>query len=80
MRSTSFAFAPEHDQVRHYKVDRIEAVEVSSFIFQRPRDFDVADHLAGSFGIYGGDRRHHGRRQVHCPPAARYVSEVEVAR
>ena len=26
------AFAPEHDEIRHYKVDRIEAVEISSFI------------------------------------------------
>ena len=24
-------------------------------MFQRPADFDIADHLAGSFGIYDGD-------------------------
>jgi predicted DNA-binding transcriptional regulator YafY len=49
------AFAPEHDDVRHYKVDRIEDAEVSRVVFQIQRDFDVAAHLAGSLGIYDGD-------------------------
>ncbi len=49
------AFAPEHDEVRRYKVNRIESVEVTSFTFQRPAEFDVKDYLARSFGIYDGD-------------------------
>ena len=49
------ALAPEHDQIRQYKVDRIDAIETSAFVFQRPTDFDLADHLADSFGIYDGD-------------------------
>ena len=68
------ALSPEHDEVRRYKVDRMESVEVSSFIFQRPRDFDVKAHLAGSFGIYGGS----GDITVvvkFAPAAARYVRE-----
>jgi proteasome accessory factor B len=49
------AFAPEHDQVRRYKVDRIEAIETTQFVFQRPADFKLENLLAGSFGIYDGD-------------------------
>ncbi len=49
------AFSPEHDEIRTYKVDRIEAVEVSNFVFQLHREFDPAAYLAGSLGIYDGD-------------------------
>lgn len=49
------AFSPEHDRIRTYKVDRMEAVEVSNFVFQPHRDFDAAAYLAGSLGIYDGD-------------------------
>jgi predicted DNA-binding transcriptional regulator YafY len=68
------AFAPEHDKVRRYKIDRIESVEVSNFTFTPPRDFDVQKHLAGSFGIYDGD----GDVTVvvkFAPVVARYVRE-----
>jgi len=70
------AFAPEHDQFRNYKIDRIESVEVSSFIFQRPRDLDIKAHLAGSFGIYDGS----GDISIvvkFAPSAARYVLECK---
>ncbi len=49
------AFAPEHDRIRRYKVDRIDAIQTSSFVFQRPADFDLAALSARSFGIYDGD-------------------------
>jgi predicted DNA-binding transcriptional regulator YafY len=49
------ALDPQEDKVKHYKVDRIEEVEVSSFPFQRPPDFDLASHLSGSFGIFHGE-------------------------
>jgi predicted DNA-binding transcriptional regulator YafY len=68
------AFAPEHEKVRRYKIDRIESVEVSNFTFTPPRDFDVQKHLAGSFGIYDGD----GDVTVvvkFAPVVARYVRE-----
>jgi len=68
------AFDPGHGEIRHYKVDRIETIEVSSFTFQRPRDFDVSKHLAGSFGIYEGDRDVTVVVQI-MPPAARSVLE-----
>jgi proteasome accessory factor B len=68
------AGSPEPEQIRTYKVDRIEAVEVSEFVFQRYRDFDVTAYLARSFGIYDGD----GDIPIavkFLPPAARYVAE-----
>jgi predicted DNA-binding transcriptional regulator YafY len=68
------AFAPEHDQVRHYKIDRIDAIETSSFVFQKPADFNIADHLAGAFGIYDGDENVTVVVKF-LPAAARYVQE-----
>jgi predicted DNA-binding transcriptional regulator YafY len=68
------AFAPEHEQIRHYKIDRMDAIEVSKFVFQRPADFEIADHLAGSFGIYDGDENVTVVVKF-LPAAARYVRE-----
>jgi predicted DNA-binding transcriptional regulator YafY len=68
------AFAPEHDQVRRYKIDRIVEIEVSSFVFQRPPDYDIAAQLARSFGIYGGDEDVTVVVKF-LPAAARYVQE-----
>ena len=68
------AFAPEHDHIRHYKINRIDAIETSSFVFQRPADFEIAKHLAGSFGIYDGDEDVTVVPQVSSA-AARYVQE-----
>ena len=49
------AVDPQQDQVKTYKVDRIEDAEVSKIVFQRYRDFDVDAFLEGSLGIYDGD-------------------------
>jgi predicted DNA-binding transcriptional regulator YafY len=49
------AVDPQEDRVKTYKVDRIEAAEVSQIVFQRYRDFDVAAFLERSLGIYDGD-------------------------
>jgi len=65
---------PEPEELRTYKVDRMEAVAVSEFVHQRYRDFDVRRFLAGSFGIYDGD----GDVSVavkFLPAAARYAQE-----
>lgn len=69
------AFSPEHGEIRTYKVDRIEEVEVSNFVFQLHRDFDPAAYLAGSLGIYDGD----GEIDVairFLPEAARHAQEA----
>ncbi|MDX1964517.1 MAG: WYL domain-containing protein [Pirellulales bacterium] len=68
-------FAPQHNSIRTWKIDRIEKVERDVMPFTRPRDFNMEDHLAGSFGVY----------QEHAPvrveirffrEVARYVQET----
>ena len=64
----------DHGERRHFKVDRIEEAEVGPFPFERPGDFNLADHLANSFGIFHGD----GDVAVKVkflPAVARYVQE-----
>ena len=67
--------APADDNpIRHWKLDRIEAVELTEFRFERPADFNLQEHFAGSFGIYQGD----GDVCVKIrfsPTVARYVEE-----
>lgn len=46
------AWSRDHDEVRHFKVDRLEQVDISAFPFHWPADFDLRRHLAGSFGVY----------------------------
>ena len=68
------AHSHEHDSIRHFKIDRINEVEVSAFPFRLPDDFDVREHFAGSFGVYHGD----GDITVKVrflPAVARYVEE-----
>jgi len=71
-------WAPEHEGIRHWKVNPIENAEVTEFPFQRPEGFDLRDHLAKSFGVYQGD----GEGEVHvkvrfAPAVTRYVSESQ---
>jgi predicted DNA-binding transcriptional regulator YafY len=49
------ALDPQEDKLKHYKVDRIEEVDVSTFPFRRPADFDLQSHLSGALGIFQGD-------------------------
>jgi predicted DNA-binding transcriptional regulator YafY len=68
------AFAPEHEQIRHYKIDRISAVEVGPFPFFLPDNFNLSDHLADSFAIYAGTGRVVVRVKF-LSPVVRYVKE-----
>ena len=45
--------------MRHWKVDRIEAADITELQFPRPVDFSIPEHLNGSFGIYNGDDQVH---------------------
>ncbi len=67
--------APRHEgRIRHWKVNRIEAVNVENLQFQRPEGFDLREHLGISFGIFDG----HGNVTVKvrfAPAVARYVTE-----
>jgi len=67
-------WAPEHEEIRHWKIDRLEDAEVTPIHFHRPEDFDLHRHMAKSFGVF------HGEGEVHVkvwfsPTVARYVQE-----
>jgi predicted DNA-binding transcriptional regulator YafY len=63
-----------HEDICHWKVDRIESIELKNQRFHRPEDFDLQKHLAKSFGVYHGGER--VCVQVHFSPAvARYIEE-----
>ncbi|HEV3344815.1 MAG TPA: WYL domain-containing protein [Pirellulales bacterium] len=64
----------QHDEVRHWKIDRVEDVDVTRVPFQRPADFDVEAHLAGSLGIYHGKGTVRVRARFTAA-AARYIRE-----
>jgi predicted DNA-binding transcriptional regulator YafY len=50
-------YAPDREQIRHWKLDRAEKAEVTQVRFNRPSDFDLEDHFKNSLGVYegGGD-------------------------
>jgi proteasome accessory factor B len=66
--------APAHEEIRHWKVDRIEDAEVTKVPFNRPKDFDLHEHLAKSFGVFHGTGEFHVKVWF-SPTVARYVSE-----
>jgi predicted DNA-binding transcriptional regulator YafY len=70
------AFSPEQEEIRHYKVNRMEAVEASPWPFQRPKSFDIRTHLAGSFGVYQGSGECFLVRVRFSSDVARYVTEA----
>lgn len=49
------AYSCDHAARRTFKVDRITVADVQGLQFTRPADFDLADFLIGSFGIFHSD-------------------------
>jgi len=68
--------APDHDEVRIWKVDRIEKAHVEELRFQMPEDFDLHQHLSKSFGVFHGDGDVHVKVRF-SPTVARYVQESQ---
>ncbi len=66
--------APQHDKIRHWKVDRIEDVKLEELRFNRPEDFDLEAHFSRSFGVFQGDGEVHVKIRF-APAVARYVQE-----
>jgi len=67
-------WAPRRERIQHWKIDRIEEVEVTPLQFERPAGFDLRQHLSKSFGVF------HGEGDVHVkvrfsPAVARYLQE-----
>lgn len=63
-------------RVKHYKVDRIEEVEVGSAKFARPEGFDLAAHMASAFGVYRSGEPTEVKVRF-APAAARYIREAK---
>lgn len=68
--------APQHDAIRHWKVDRIEEARLEELRFNRPDSFDLQTHFAKSFGIFQGDGDVHVKVRF-SPTVARYVQESQ---
>ncbi|MGA2258058.1 MAG: WYL domain-containing protein, partial [Thermoguttaceae bacterium] len=64
-----------HQDICHWKVDRIEAAEIGDQRFARPAGFDLQEHISKSFGVFPGD----GSITVKVrfsPAVARFVEEA----
>ena len=66
--------APRHDEIRHWKVNRMEDAEVTQVRFTIPDNFNLQEHLAKSFGVYHGSGNAHVRVRFDAV-VARYVEE-----
>ena len=71
------ALAAGDDKVKHYKLDRIEAAEVTPSPSVRPEGFDLAAHLASTLGVYQSDGEVVTVRVRFDRAAARYVQESQ---
>ena len=72
------AFSTEHQMVRHYKLDRVDAVELQIQHYEPDPQFDLQKHLANSFGVFRGDGDENSLQTVRIrfrPEVARYVRE-----
>ncbi len=69
-------FAPDHREIRHWKVDRMEDAEVTPVHFNPPRHFDLREHLAKSFGVFHGEGDVHVKVRFDAS-VARYVTESQ---
>lgn len=66
--------APQHKEIRHWKLDRIQAAEALKTTFERPDDFDLRKHFERSFGVFHGDGDSRVRVRF-APEVARYIQE-----
>jgi proteasome accessory factor B len=66
--------SPDHNAVRHWKVNRIEQVELTQLRFNAPEGFDLHTHFAKSFGVFEGQSDVHVKIRF-AAPVVRYVDE-----
>lgn len=69
------AWSKDHDEVRTFKVDRINSVSLHGLQFERPADFHPKDFLAHSFGIFAGDGPPQTVRVRFAPQVVRILQE-----
>lgn len=72
------AHAPDHDERRLYKLDRVESALITKLQFQPPVDFSLDDFLTGAFGVYRGNGKAEITVRVRfLPNVARAVKEKQ---
>ncbi|MEQ9410327.1 MAG: WYL domain-containing transcriptional regulator [Fuerstiella sp.] len=70
------AWSSRREEVRNFKVDRIDEVEPQNLRYEVPEDFDLNTWLSKCFGIWRSGSEHLQKIRVHfCRDAARYVQE-----
>ena len=69
------AHSIHHDELRHFKLDRVQEVTVSEQTFVRPSEFELKEHLRHSLGIFHSDGPPQRVRIRFSPQTSRYVSE-----
>jgi len=62
---------------RHYKVVRIEEVELTPLKFQRPVDFNIKDYFKSAMGVFRGEQTIRIKVRF-APSVARYVQETPI--
>lgn len=69
-------FSHEHGEVRVFKLDRVERVEITRRPFEAPEGSEIAGRLAQSWGgaVFGGDEQHDVCVEF-TPPAALRIRE-----
>jgi predicted DNA-binding transcriptional regulator YafY len=66
--------APQYDELRHWKVDRMQKADLAELRFNLPEGFDLHRHLKDSFGVFHGDENLCVRVRF-SPEVATYVLE-----
>jgi proteasome accessory factor B len=67
-------WSPDHEQIRHWKIDRLEDAEITPVHFNPPENFDLPAHMAKSFGVFQGESNVHVKIRF-SRTVARYVQE-----
>lgn len=49
------AFTPEKNDLRQYRLERIQALTIQKETFQRDPDFDLQEYFSQSFGVFRGE-------------------------
>lgn len=69
------AHSQQHEEIRTFKLDRIQAAALETLKFQRPADFNLQDYLQHTLGIYHDDAPPRTVIIRFAPEVARYVQE-----
>ncbi|WP_437194490.1 helix-turn-helix transcriptional regulator [Planctomicrobium sp. SH527] len=69
------AHSQQHDQIRTFKLDRVEDVQLETLKFQKPPDFDLQTYLQHSLGVFHVEGEPQRVVVRFSKEVARYVTE-----